>query len=108
MRLALVLVLTWGLVPGLREAVESGVHYVRTGHAHALHDSGTDTDHGESPEHSCGVTLHHCGCCSTPPIASSRSIAVVPPSSSEITPSPGAELVRATAGPDRPFRPPIV
>lgn len=64
MRSLLVLWLAVGMAPGLGEVAESAVHLVTAGHlAH------TDADHGDlgdqGPEHGCGTTQHHCGCCAS-------------------------------------------
>lgn len=64
MRLALVLALILGLVPGLGEIVETAVHYAVEGHlAHSEADRGDLGDLGT--EHGCGTTQHHCGCCAS-------------------------------------------
>lgn len=107
MRLVLVVVLTWSLVPGLREVVESGVHFARTGHVHAPHAQGTDTEHDDSAEHSCGATLHHCSCCFGQPAASSQAVAVLPDPGPSVTRSGLPESLRTHTGADRLFRPPI-
>jgi len=107
MRLVLVVALMWGLVPGLREVVESGVHFARTGHVHAPHAQGTDTEHEDPPEHSCGATLHHCSCCFGQAATSSQAVAVVPNSGPSVTRSGRPELLRTHTGADRLFRPPI-
>ena len=64
MRLALVLALIHGLVPGLGELAEAGVHYVVKGHlAHSDADHGDLGDVGD--EHGCGGAQHLCGCCAS-------------------------------------------
>jgi len=108
MRLALVLVLAWVLVPGLREVAESGVHLLRTGHVHASHAPGSDTDLGdEAPEHSCGTTQHQCGCCSSLPLAAGRAISVAPASDVSAKLAWARNVPPARVGIDRLFRPPI-
>ena len=62
MRLALLLALINGLVPGLGELAEAAVHYAVVGHlAHSDDDHGDLGDLGH--EHGCGTTEHHCDCC---------------------------------------------
>lgn len=64
MRLALVLALIHGLVPGLGELAEAAVHYVVAGHlAHSDADHGDLGDVGD--EHGCGGAQHLCGCCAS-------------------------------------------
>jgi hypothetical protein len=64
MRLALLLALIHGLVPGLGEIAEAAVHYAVEGHlAHSDADHGDLGDLGR--EHGCGTTEHHCGCCAS-------------------------------------------
>lgn len=108
MRLALILMIAWGLIPGLREMTESAVHFVRTGHAHAHHAPGSDTDLGdEAPEHSCGASMHHCGCCSSQPLASGRVLAVAPATDAAARPVASLVLPPTYLAIERPFRPPI-
>ncbi len=62
MRLALLLALIHGLVPGLGELAETAVHYALEGHlVHSVADRGDLGDVGH--EHGCGTTEHLCGCC---------------------------------------------
>lgn len=107
MRLALLLIVTWGLVPGLRVVAESGMDQLRDGHALAAHTPGTGTDPDDgAPEHFCGA-VHLCSCCSSQQVVSGPVTAVAPPAA-----SPGGAAVRVGVLPtyvaiDRPFRPPI-
>ena len=108
MRLALVLVLAWSLVPGLREVAESGVIFARTGQVQAAHTPGTDTDLGRNaPEHSCGGAMHFCSCCPSQPVVSgfAMSLPIIPPDAPVLMVGPGVALSRV--GVDPPFRPPI-
>jgi hypothetical protein len=104
-RVLLLLAVLHGLVPGLREVVESVVHYASTGHL--AHSPGeTDLGH-QGPEHSCGVTLHACGCCAGQPVLdelASASFPQDPPTPSRVRQGPLEIRERA---PERPFRPPI-
>ncbi|BDG05101.1 hypothetical protein [Anaeromyxobacter oryzae] len=106
MRLFLVLMLVHGLVPGLAEAGEAVVHYVRTGHvAHTAADRGDLGDQG--PEHGCGTTQHHCTCCATQVVVPAAAVVVATLSAPEPTSVPAAELALPPREPARPFRPPI-
>jgi len=108
MRLALVLVLAWSLVPGIREVAESGVIFMRTGQVQSAHTPGTDTDLGrKAPEHSCGGAMHLCSCCSSQPVASgiAMSLPLIPPDAPGLMVAPGVAL--SQIGVDAPFRPPI-
>lgn len=105
-RLFLVLMLVHGLVPGLAEAGEAVVHYVRTGHvAHTPADKGDLGDQG--PEHGCGTTFHHCTCCATQVVVPSAEAVVVSLDAATAKPVAPRELTLAAREPPRPFRPPI-
>jgi hypothetical protein len=106
LRWLLVLTLVHGLVPGLAEAGETVVHYVRTGHvAHSPADRGDLGDQG--PEHGCGSTQHHCTCCATQLVVPATEVVVGSMQSGEGRPVAPAELILAVREPSRPFRPPI-
>jgi hypothetical protein len=104
-RVLLVIAVLNGLVPGLGELVEGAVHYASTGH---LPHSAGETDLGDQgPEHSCGVTLHSCGCCAGQPILGELELAFVEqsaPALARMGRDADDVLERAPA---RPFRPPI-
>jgi hypothetical protein len=105
MRVLLVVAILQGLVPGLGELVESAVHSARTGH---LPHTAGETDLGHpGPEHSCGVTLHACGCCVSQAFVLGGAIASVERGTpARACPRTDARhLVRRA--PARPFRPPI-
>jgi hypothetical protein len=105
MRVILVLATLHGLVPGLGELVESAVHYASAGH---LPHSAGETDLGDrGAEHSCGVTLHSCGCCAGQPVLREHELAVVERGAPELARFQGAAGAIADRGPERPFRPPI-
>ncbi len=98
--------LVHGLVPGLAEAGETLVHYVRTGHvAHTAADRGDLGDQGT--EHGCGTTQHHCACCETQLVAPSTAVVVTTRDAGLERPAAPAELRLAAREPARPFRPPI-
>jgi hypothetical protein len=105
-RWVLVLMLVNGLAPGIAEAAEVAVHFVKTGHvAHSI--AGEDDLGEQGREHSCGATFHHCDCCtgspSTAAVRSELSTPTVLPSTSPDVPIRG--FVRRALEP--PFRPPI-
>jgi hypothetical protein len=105
-RLALVLALIHGLVPGLGEIAETAVHYVVEGHlAHSDADQGDLGDVGH--EHGCGGAQHLCDCCASQafvaqPVSSTLGVLA----SHEPTPTVGARLV-SLHDPAPPRRPPI-
>jgi hypothetical protein len=67
-RVALVIALIHGLVPGLGEVAETAVHYAVEGHlAHSADDRGDLGDLGH--HHGCGTTEHLCGCCASQVLA---------------------------------------
>ncbi len=106
MRLALVLLLCGGLVPGLGEVIETVTHYVEEGHlAHSDADHGDLGDQGE--EHGCGTTEHRCGCCASQvaaaPGGSGLGVALVAVEGPPL--APGA--LTSLHEPAPPFRPPI-
>jgi hypothetical protein len=105
MRVLVLIAVLHGLVPGLGEVVESAVHLASTGH---LAHSAGETDLGDQgPEHSCGVTLHSCGCCAGQPVMSELELATLSQGAATERPlerGPDAVVDRAPA---RPFRPPI-
>ena len=104
----LVLLVVWGLVPGLREVTETAVHFVRTGHTHAPHAPGSDGDLGhEAPEHSCGATLHQCGCCFGQPLSSGRPTTLAAAAAEWRAQTADRGAPAAFGALDRPFRPPI-
>lgn len=106
MRLALVLALIHGLVPGFGEMAEMAVHYVEVGHlAHSDADHGDLGDVGH--EHGCGGAQHLCGCCASQvfvaqPVTSTLGVLA----SREPTPIDGWQLV-SLYDPAPPRRPPI-
>lgn len=67
LRVLVLLSVLHGLVPGLGEIVESAVHLATAGHL--AHTPGEEDLGEQGPEHSCGTTLHTCGCCATQPVA---------------------------------------
>lgn len=95
-----------GLVPGIAEAMESAVHFVKTGHvAHSI--PGEDDLGDQGPEHSCGATFHRCDCCTASP-----STAAVRNELSMPAPTPATTLTAAVIDLGRralepPYRPPI-
>ncbi len=106
MRLALVLALIHGFVPGLGEIVETVVHYAVEGHlAHSAADQGDLGDVGH--EHGCGGAQHLCDCCfsqafvAQPVASASRALP-----SRGITPTDAWQLV-SLHDPAPPHRPPI-
>jgi hypothetical protein len=104
-RVLLVIAVLHGLVPGLREVVESVVHYASTGHL--AHSPGeTDLGH-QGPEHSCGVTLHSCGCCVGQPVLDELEAALVQQDAPTLGRMRRDALELRERAPDRPFRPPI-
>jgi hypothetical protein len=106
MRLALLLALVQGLVPGLGELAEAAVHYAVEGHlAHSNADHGDLRDLGR--EHGCGTTEHHCGCC-TSQVFVAQAAGALPGAlpSAERTPVERGQLVSLHA-PAPPRRPPI-
>lgn len=106
MRLFLVLMLVHGLVPGLAEAAEAVVHYVRAGHvAHTAADKGDLGDQGT--EHGCGATQHHCTCCPTQAMAQPGESVVGSLRPTRSAPVPPRDVTLASREPARPFRPPI-
>lgn len=62
MRVALLLLIVNGLVPGLGEVVESAVHYAVEGH---LPHGDVECGDREGGEHGCGTTEHLCSCCAS-------------------------------------------
>lgn len=105
MRVLLVTAVLMGLVPGLGEAVERALHFASTGH---LAHSAGETDLGDhGPEHSCGVTLHSCGCCAGQPVLSHIEIATLAQSAPELTRFERSASAVVDRAPARPFRPPI-
>jgi hypothetical protein len=105
MRALLVTAVLMGLVPGLGEVVESAVHLAATGH---LPHSAGETDLGDQgPEHSCGVTLHSCGCCAGQPVVPEVEAAVVELSAPTLARMRRGALAVLERAPARPFRPPI-
>jgi hypothetical protein len=107
MRLALVLALIHGLVPGLGEIAETVVHYALEGHlAHSEADQGDLGNLGH--EHGCGTTEHRCGCCDSQVFAAQPAAATPgAPLSHETTAIDGWQLV-SLHDPAPPRRPPIV
>ncbi len=106
MRFLLTLWLAIGLTPGLGEVAETFGHFVSASHlAHSVADDGDLGDQGN--EHSCGATLHHCGCCASQFVAPARQ----PGSAVAMTPGRGPvtrpEVLALTREPAPPFRPPI-
>jgi len=62
MRVALLVLIVNGLVPGLGEVVESAVHFAVEGHLpHGDVECADLGDQGD--EHGCGTTEHLCSCC---------------------------------------------
>lgn len=56
-----VLVLAWGLTPGLGEVTENAWHLATAGHS--AHAAGQGADHApEGDEHGCSGTFHVCSC----------------------------------------------
>jgi hypothetical protein len=105
-RWLLVAMLLHGLVPGLAEAGEALVHYVRTGHvAHTAADRGDLGDQG--PEHGCGTTQHRCTCCATQLVEPARKVVVATAEVPAAPALPDAKRELAPREPARPFRPPI-
>jgi hypothetical protein len=105
MRVLLVAAVLMGLVPGLGEVVEGAIHYASTGH---LPHSAGETDLGhQGPEHSCGVTLHSCGCCTSQPVVSELDGGLLRRSGPTVTQLRGDARDVLERAPARPFRPPI-
>jgi hypothetical protein len=99
-------VLVNGLAPGIAEAAEVAVHFVKTGHvAHTVPGESDLGDQG--PEHSCGVVFHQCGCCA--------GMTVLPHDAADVgEPAPVVKDCARTAvvraanrSLEPPFRPPI-
>ncbi len=108
MRLLLVLVVAWGLVPGLREVAESGEGLVRDGQALVAHQPQAPADQGSGgDEHPCGVTIHLCGCCAAQPTTPSSEVRIMPPGAAVVRLPLRAGVGPAAVGLDGPFRPPI-
>jgi hypothetical protein len=106
MRALLVIAALHGLVPGFGEIVESAVHYATTGHL--PHAQGHEADRGDpGPEHSCGVTLHTCGCCAGQPLIAGVEIASVEQGASRLRQLERDAREVVVRAPARPFRPPI-
>jgi hypothetical protein len=105
-RLALVLALIHGLVPGLGEIAETAVHYVVEGHlAHSDADQGDLGDVGD--EHGCGGVQHLCGCCASQLFVAQPAFSPLGVlASREPTPVDGWRLV-SLHDPAPPRRPPI-
>jgi hypothetical protein len=95
-----------GLTPGLDEVVETVVHLVATGrlaHGPEPRDPGA-----RGAEHSCGVTLHTCSCCTGQPLTTSReAIGTLQPAALVHECAPPASRLVAEREPSRPSRPPI-
>lgn len=105
-RVLVLLSVLHGLVPGLGEVVESVVHLATAGHL--AHTPGEEDLGEQGPEHSCGTTLHTCGCCATQPVApSGRFVIAGDVRRDERRPGRDARLVVQLES-ARPFRPPIV
>lgn len=106
MRLALVLALIHGMVPGLGELAEKVVHYVVEAHlAHSEADRGGLADLGS--ERCCGGSQHLCDCCvSQVFVAQSAAAAPGALASCEKTPVDHWQLV-SLHDPAPPRRPPI-
>jgi hypothetical protein len=106
-RVALLIALIHGLVPGIGEIAETAIHFAVEGHlAHS------DADHGDlgnlgHDEHGCGGAQHVCGCCASQMFVAqpvrSTPVAVV---SREAAPMDGWHLV-SLHDPAPPRRPPI-
>jgi hypothetical protein len=106
MRLALVVALIHGLVPGLGEVAEAAVHYAAEGHlAHSDADRGDLGDLGH--EHGCGTTVHLCDCCASQVlVAQPVQAAPAAPASTGAARIEGPRLV-SLHHPAPPRRPPI-
>ena len=106
MRWLLVLVLVNGLAPGIAEAGEVAVHFVKTGHvAHAA--PGEDDLGDQGPEHSCGVVFHDCGCCTGMTVLPIDAADVAGPAPLVKDRAPAVVVRVATRSLEPPFRPPI-
>ena len=106
MRVALVILLIYGLVPALGEVLETVTHYVAEGHlAHSEADRGDLGDQGH--EHGCGTTEHRCSCCASQVVVAAHAAAL--PVSLAVAPgfsvAPGALVSLHEPAP--PSRPPI-
>lgn len=100
------LLLVNGLVPSFGEAIELAVHYAVSGHL--AHASADETDLGDvSPEHGCGPTAHHCGCCPSQSVVPSSLPAVSWTTTVEAPKTVGAEQEAAEGVRARLLRPPI-
>jgi len=106
MRIALVILLVYGLVPALGEVLETVTHYVTEGHlAHSDADRGDLGDQGD--EHGCGTTEHRCSCCASQVVmaAHAGAVAVSPAVAPGPSVTPGALV--SLHEPTPPLRPPI-
>lgn len=107
MRIALLLALIHGLVPGLGELAEAAVHHVVGGHlAPSCAERGEPGDAGH-PQGCCGTVEHHCGCCAPQVFVAQPSGA--PPGalpSTQCAPVERGQLV-SLHDPAPPRRPPI-
>lgn len=106
MRLALLIALIHGLLPGLGELAETAVHYAVEGHlAHSEADRGDLGELGD--EHGCGGAQHLCECCVSQVFVQQPAFAGPgAPASREATALGGARLV-SLHDPAPPRRPPI-
>lgn len=107
LRWFLVIVLINGLAPSVPEAMETVVHYVRTGHIpHAT--PGEDDLGDQGTEHSCGATYHRCDCCTASPSTAAAQRYELSPQ--ETVPALSSQLPLrkfASRSLEAPFRPPI-
>lgn len=103
MRIALVVALMYGLVPGFGEVAETLVHYAVEGRlAHSDADQG-DLGH----EHGCSGSQHLCGCCASQVfVAQPTSFTQIELLSQETSSIDGWRLV-SLHDPAPPRRPPI-
>jgi hypothetical protein len=106
MRIVLVILLVYGLLPGIGEVAETVTHYVAEGHlAHSDADQGDLGDQGD--EHGCGTTEHRCTCCASQDLGVAAAGPVLPDAPPASRASGDCRRLATLHHPEPPVRPPI-